>query len=130
MENEMLIGMVQLDTNMKEDVAKRLIDQQVAPLMENIPNHCLRVDSATRQFCSFCHRHWHELKVKSKTEGKVFAPLIQLVTDFEGEAWLVRYMDGQVDKLQLKFVSDGWSDGKLDFMPNVGHIKRYGRLLF
>ena len=56
--------------------------------------------------------------------------MIKLVTDFEGEAWLVRYMDGQVDKLQLKFISDGWSDGKLDFMPNVGHIKRYGRLLF
>ena len=37
----MLIGMVQLDTNMKEDVAKRLIDQQVAPLMENIPSHFL-----------------------------------------------------------------------------------------
>ena len=56
--------------------------------------------------------------------------MLKLVTDFEGEAWLVRYMDGQVDKLQLKFISDGWSDGKLDFMPNVGHIKRYGRLLF
>ena len=54
----------------------------------------------------------------------------KLVTDFEGEAWLVRYMDGEVDKLQLKFITDGWSDGKLDFMPNVGHIKRYGRLLF
>lgn len=56
--------------------------------------------------------------------------MLKLVTDFEGEAWFVRYMDGQVDKLQLKFISDGWSDGKLDFMPNVGHIKRYGRLLF
>ena len=36
-----------------------------------------RVDSATRQFGTFCHRHWHELKARSKTEGKVFAPLIQ-----------------------------------------------------
>ena len=27
--------------SVQEDVAKRLIDQQVAPLMENIPNHFL-----------------------------------------------------------------------------------------
>ena len=33
MENELIIGMVQLDTNMKEEVAKRLIDQQISPLL-------------------------------------------------------------------------------------------------
>ena len=68
--------------------------------------------------------------LKSKQEGKVFVALIQLVTDFEGEPWLIRYMDGKCEKLQIKYSSDGWTEGQLEFMPPTTHLQRHGRLLF
>ena len=39
-------------------------------------------------------------------------------------------MDGSVEKLQLRYEADGWSNGQVDFMNPSAHIQRYGRLLF
>ena len=115
---------------LQEDVAKRLIDQQLAPIVDNIPAHLTRLVAAAAHFSAFCHQHWHLLKEQARTDGKIFTPLIQLVTDFQGEAWLVRFMDGEIEKLQLKYETDGWAGGQVDFINPSAHIQRFGRLLF
>ena len=88
------------------------------------------MSTAIEKFSTFTHQHWRHLKEQSKTEGLIYKSTLELATDMRGDPWVIEFMDERWRKINLKYVKDGWVDGQLDFIPNVKHIQRYGRLLF
>lgn len=75
-------------------------------------------------------QHWIDLKEESKKEGQIYKSALELVTDIRGDPWVIEFKDFKFRKINLKYLDDGWIDGQLQFIPNIKHIQRYGRLLF
>merc|ERR1711976_976893 len=101
-ESELFIGMVNLDTNMKKEVATRMINQQLLPMSENIPKHLQAVKTAVKLFDDFCHKRWDELKVEATKEGMVLASFLELVSDSRGDPVCIERINHEWRKTNLK----------------------------